>query len=1042
MRAAHRLAVGKEVHLGRVSINGEDAIITRIPGSEGAGVELQNVELQISADSRFEGFPSTMPAVAWKHDLKSLRTVFHFGPGWLLFHVGGADEASETWIARWTLLDLFMLLVLSLAASRLWGLRWGLLLSLTLALTLTEEGAPTWLWAILLAFEGLCWTLSRERNDSKERSKPRERALRVLKVLWWVPFLVLMLVSLAYSLDELRFAINPSSQASSQPMAPYEAEQSQLIGNAAPAMEPSPKGKKVLLQEDQEAEEDLEEKVAEEGDMGPRKARGPGAYGGSSSSYGIKSRRYVPSGQNAQAAVQTGPGLPRWSGNSATLTWNGPVTQDEKLHLWMIPPSITRFLSSLRVALLFVLILFLIRRQLSAAAKQTLQNASAATLVLGALICMGFSLTYVPTALADIPPKEMLDELREHLKKPPACRPHCVALDKVEVRAEDNSISMRLRVAAQATSAFALPGRAESWLPSDVRLDGQSAKGLLQRNKRMYLRVPRGSHTVDLQGTLRGRDAFTIPMNARTPTVEAIGEGWQIEQRSGSGGTDSTLTLHRIQKAETGGDLSIGTSVAGANTTGPMSKETRTFPPLLRVIHTFSFGLTWEKQTRVERLTPLGASVAFSMKLLQGESVLTEGIEVEGGRIRAVLEADASILEWRSSLRKSPGFLLQAEDDGPLLHEWVLSTSPIWHVEFAGTKALHRNSSASTWRFRPWRGEKLKVKVTKPQIAKGSTRTFDHAELSVAPGSRSTETRLKLAMRSSRGGSLVLVLPKGAKGESLLVDGTERPMRQNSRQLNIASSPGRQSVEVRWREPRGVSLFTESSQVKISNKGSTHKIANLDVEVTPGAGRWVLFTAGPGMGPSVMFWAALLLVAIASLALSRISFVPLRYHQWFLFGIGLTQGPLWLSFILVGWFLAVGLRDKNRELPWWAFSSFQMLLLLWTMVALGGLITLVGQGLLGNPEMQIIGNGSGSQLLRWTTARAALRDTQSWFISVPILVYRGLMLAWALWLALSFLKWARWATSAFGRGGLFRMPPGFAPPFRGPRIEKSEPDQD
>jgi hypothetical protein len=43
-----------------------------------------------------------------------------------------------------------------------------------------------------------------------------------------------------------------------------------------------------------------------------------------------------------------------------------------------------------------------------------------------------------------------------------------------------------------------------------------------------------------------------------------------------------------------------------------------------------------------------------------------------------------------------------------------------------------------------------------------------------------------------------------------------------------------------------------------------------------------------------------------------------------------------------------------------------------------------------------------------------------WVISAPILLYRGLMLAWSLWLAYALLKWLGWAWECFSAGGLWR----------------------
>jgi hypothetical protein len=80
----------------------------------------------------------------------------------------------------------------------------------------------------------------------------------------------------------------------------------------------------------------------------------------------------------------------------------------------------------------------------------------------------------------------------------------------------------------------------------------------------------------------------------------------------------------------------------------------------------------------------------------------------------------------------------------------------------------------------------------------------------------------------------------------------------------------------------------------------------------------------------------------------------------------------------------------------------------------------IQQGLLGQPEMQIAGNGSHAGYLRWYQDRAAARLPQPWLLSVPLFVYRLAMLAWALWLALSLVRWLRWAWACFSEGELWR----------------------
>ena len=91
-----------------------------------------------------------------------------------------------------------------------------------------------------------------------------------------------------------------------------------------------------------------------------------------------------------------------------------------------------------------------------------------------------------------------------------------------------------------------------------------------------------------------------------------------------------------------------------------------------------------------------------------------------------------------------------------------------------------------------------------------------------------------------------------------------------------------------------------------------------------------------------------------------------------------------------------------------------------SLAALAALFAAVEQGLLGLPEMQIAGNGSTSAALDWYQDRSGPELPGVWVVLVPILVYRGLMLAWALWLAVRLLDWLRWGWAGFSAPVLWR----------------------
>jgi hypothetical protein len=131
---------------------------------------------------------------------------------------------------------------------------------------------------------------------------------------------------------------------------------------------------------------------------------------------------------------------------------------------------------------------------------------------------------------------------------------------------------------------------------------------------------------------------------------------------------------------------------------------------------------------------------------------------------------------------------------------------------------------------------------------------------------------------------------------------------------------------------------------------------------------------------------------------------------WMLLVIGLTQVPLAAAFVVIGWlfFLAWRGSESFQRLGNGGYNTLQVALMLLTLAAMGILFTAVGEGLLGRPEMFIIGNGSVQTALRWFQPRSE---------------NRLLMLAWALWLAASLIRWLRVGWQNFSSGGYFRGKP-------------------
>jgi hypothetical protein len=266
-----------------------------------------------------------------------------------------------------------------------------------------------------------------------------------------------------------------------------------------------------------------------------------------------------------------------------------------------------------------------------------------------------------------------------------------------------------------------------------------------------------------------------------------------------------------------------------------------------------------------------------------------------------------------------------------------------------------------------------------------------------------------------------VTLPQGAELQAVTINTVPQAIRQDGAQVVLPIVPGRQTIHLDWREPRGIGILFRTPEVGLGAHG-----VNLTTVISLPSDRWTWFLGGPRLGPAVLFWGVLVVSLLVSIGLGSVRFTPLRWQEWFLLSLGLTQVPIAAALAIVGWLLALGWRRRSPRPEAFLFDLVQLLLVSWTIAALVLLFWAIQRGLLGLPEMQIAGNGSTARSLRWYLDHTSGTLPRPWVLSVPLLVYRIAMLAWALWLARAVLRWLRWGWESLGEGGLWR-------PLRRPR---------
>ncbi|HEY8379871.1 MAG TPA: hypothetical protein VIK91_25445, partial [Nannocystis sp.] len=157
VQGTRRLEVLGAATLGAVRIGGQPQFITAREDPRKAGVELRDPHVSLEADLRVPaaGLRPVVSAVDWDHDFAHVAGTLHLPPGWRVLHATGIDQVEDTWLGRWTLLDLFMVLVIAIAIARLYGWAWGVLATVTLALVFPEWMAPRSVWIFVLIGEAV-----------------------------------------------------------------------------------------------------------------------------------------------------------------------------------------------------------------------------------------------------------------------------------------------------------------------------------------------------------------------------------------------------------------------------------------------------------------------------------------------------------------------------------------------------------------------------------------------------------------------------------------------------------------------------------------------------------------------------------------------------------------------------------------------------------------------------------------------------------------------------------------------------------------------
>ncbi len=968
MRRGWRLDMAPPYRLLSARERGEDLLVT-VGAQEGqTGVELRHPDVWMQSLAGVER-GGRMPVTGWNTRFDAVEIGLNLPPGHRLLAVPGADLARGSWVSQWRLLDFFLVSIITLGTWRLLGPAAGVMALFAVGLSYHEADAPAWLWLNLL----IAIALLRVAPEGRLRRSAfvYQAVSAVALVLWLVPFVA----------GQLRIAIYP--QLEPQPDAWVQETFTELESGRS--------------RESARLEESVRS-LSSPASAAPE-IEGVMVTAASRRSY----ERTM-----ANAMVQTGPGMPAWRWNRHELTWTGPVDAGQSLRLVVAPRWLVSTLRFLEVLLLLafaaVLAAAMLKRRLTLPKHWLPSRAKASGLLMA--VSVGALLSSGPPAEADLPDPQLLTELEKRLTEPPKCVPRCAEVVAARINVTADALNMRLEVHALADVAFPLPGSEAGWRPVAVLLGGSAAGEVARRrNGSLWVHVRAGRRSIELSGPTSAADSMEIPFPAVPRVVEANASGWELAGIENRRLLSGSLHLTRVREA------------ADSQSRQPKWESSR-FPTFVDVERTLEFDLDWRVTTKVSRIAPSEGALTLNVPLIDGESVTTPGLTRDGDRLLVSMAAGQDSVSWESLLPQQSPLSIKSAIGQPWREIWRAAIGSAWRAEFAGVPESidsDGGSQSHVAEFHPRPGESLNIEVTRPEPSAGPTLAFDAAVLEVAKGKLSSTSSLALNYRSTQGGQHTLRLPEGAEVLYLQIDREHEPFQADGGELSLPILPGKHDIHLGWRTHGEVGLRTGTPAVDLGAPAG-----NISLQMRLPDSRWLLATQGPPLGPAVLYWSELAVLVLIALILGRIGLTPLQTRHWLLLGLGLSTYSWPVLGLVAVWLLACGARKRwHADLPTHLFNGIQVLIAALTLVALAALVATLPDGLLGTPNMHVTGANSAGNSLNWfaSHSESVLPVASAW--SMPLWIYKALILAWALWLSFALLRWLPWVWQCFSMDGLW-----------------------
>ncbi len=959
--------------MGSSKVDGKNVLITTNSHEE-SGVEVRKKSFRMTMESRIEDKQFTLPATGWNTTIKQTKGTLNLPPGWLLFHASGPLDFYSTWLKKWNLYDFFILLLLCFTFGKLWSRKTGLLAAVCLFLCFQEPDIPPFFWVTLAILTALAVYL------------PHGKMRSLVKWLRTLNLVVLVFVVFAFSASHLRYGLYPHLEPTS-----YGGSSYYSMPKTGPVTNAN-----VMTEELASLEEDA--LAQQEQAALPQKSQKLNLI---SRSKQVKKIRKIDSSE----AVQTGFGLPDWPKSSQLgFSSSSPISSSQTIRLWLLSPRMKLIFVIVQIVLLASLLWKLWnqperKKNASRKSEQGTVDPQFSTSAVSTVVVFLGLLFWGGSGYGQFPSQDLLNQLKERVLEQPDCLPYCSQVQSLEMNLSDSDIRISLMVHSDADVTVPLPGAFNEWSPESVQRGGEDVPLFLSSDGFLWAAVRKGLNPFSLTGKIAPGSSFSISFPLKVHNLRIKASGWTYETPESSE-NKSFVRFYRIHSEENASAMQSEDQLA----------------PFFSVNRLVEMDQKWTARTMITRRGDSNVSLLLEIPLLSGEAVTTRGVQVKDQVALVQFPGHLRSVQWDSALIIQEQMKLQAMTQNWFSETWTFVPSRLWQIQYEGIAPVAYFDSKGTWApsWRPWPGESIVISSLRPSASPGRTSTVDRATLEVQLGKTLRECELSVHLNSSKGMTKELTLPQGVRVSEVQVDSKPIPFKPEKNTVEIPLNPGDHNIQIAWEESAKLGMLYSSPVVDLGEPSLNNRVI---VQVP--RNRWVFWVNGPSQGPVLLFWSHVLFFLLVSFFLAKIPWIPLKFHQWFLLSLGLDQVHIGVAFFIYFWIMVLAFKGhRESATKAWSHNLGQIGLGFLTFVAVIWFFESIRHGLLGSPEMGITGNGSYQYYLAWYLERPELPVTGIY--SLPLWIYRAVMLIWALWLARFLTVKAHWAWSCFEKGTLWR----------------------